>query len=729
MSQSGELVTTVVLPRLAEEMGKTSGQAAMPLTDSVKELTTAWDELKRTLAQSGALEIVTDGIKGITQAVKDLVSFLKSNESWLIKLLQLVPGMDLLRPRSAEAPGTGGLAPGEPRPGDVVPPPEVRTTPTPTAPPEVNAREREIQRLSEEIDRRYQEVEALTKRATERMQQFPQSAQSIQAIMEETAAAIGKLIQEAEQLAQQLEKSMRELEQQGQQLQNQVGKTAAAISPQRAKIRQVIERLAPEYGLDPRLVEAVVKQESNFDPRAVSKAGAQGLMQLMPPTARAMGVTDPFDIEQNLRGGMKYLAQLLKQFNGDMEKALAAYNAGPGRVLEAEQTGRPLPKETLDYVPKVLGEVKRLGDEGADAMDTTAAATTTATSRMEELREKSARAHQQLEEMKRAAQQGIVDQERMAAEDRYIDLLIETQNEVNALTMSEEELARTSLDRMERQTAAARELRDAMRKDPTSVRAIVAEDLAGLLEQRQRLQATSTLDDMRRGQQQSVNEVIGGLRDQSAQLRLSTEGYMQYRLAVLGASEAESKEVTSLQKLNTAMEQIRDIGQTVFDNLSESLANFVATGKMDFKSLADAIIADLARIALRATITEWGQKLVTLGLGALGGTPSSDPAVATLTSIGSLPLRQHGGPVFSNRAYLVGEAGPELFVPGRGGTVVSNQDLRSIGDSATVHLHFPGVTTRQEADAIRRSAGQIGSQILTALERTRARNHLPHPAR
>jgi phage-related minor tail protein len=269
-----------------------------------------------------------------------------------------------------------------------------------------------------------------------------------------------------------------------------------------------------------------------------------------------------------------------------------------------------------------------------------------------------------------------------------------------------------------------------MRKDPTSVRAIVAEDLAGLLEQRQRLQATSTLDEMNRGQQQGINEVIGSLRDQSAQLRLSTEGYVQYRLAVLGASEAEIKEVTSLQNLNTAMEQIRDIGQTVFDNLAESLANFVSTGKMDFKSLADAIIADLARVAIRAAITKFGQKLINLGLDALSGTPSSDPAVATPTSIGSLPLRQHGGPVFSNRAYLVGEAGPELFVPGRSGMVVANRDLGGMGAGSTVvNLQFPGVTNRQEADAIRRSASQIGSEVLTALERTRARNHLPHPAR
>ncbi|MBS4177395.1 lytic transglycosylase domain-containing protein [Lederbergia citrea] len=118
-------------------------------------------------------------------------------------------------------------------------------------------------------------------------------------------------------------------------------------------IEGVIQKASEVYKLPEKLIKAIIKHESNFNPGLVSHAGASGLMQLMPATARGLGVTDIFDPGQNVMAGSKYLRNMLDKYEGNLVLALAAYNAGPGNV--DKYGGIPPFKETQSYVKKVTG--------------------------------------------------------------------------------------------------------------------------------------------------------------------------------------------------------------------------------------------------------------------------------------------------------------------------------------------------------------------------------------
>ncbi len=145
-----------------------------------------------------------------------------------------------------------------------------------------------------------------------------------------------------------------------------LGLTPAKLETRAANFQALIQKYAAEHGVKPALVRAVMRVESCFDPRAVSRSGARGLMQLMPQTAAHLGVRDSFDTKENISGGVRYLKMMLERFNQNIKLALAAYNAGPTAVTNHK--GIPPFPETQTYVKRVLADYqKNLTREIAEA--------------------------------------------------------------------------------------------------------------------------------------------------------------------------------------------------------------------------------------------------------------------------------------------------------------------------------------------------------------------------
>lgn len=144
----------------------------------------------------------------------------------------------------------------------------------------------------------------------------------------------------------------------GEPLQNAYSYVKDSVSTGNTSIDSAIKTAAQKYNVDPEFIKAIIKQESDFDPKSVSSAGAMGLMQLMPENCKDYGVSNPYDINQNIDAGTRQLKDYLNMYSNNKEMALAAYNAGPTRmrrrgITDTSQFGK-LPNETQNYVKKVM---------------------------------------------------------------------------------------------------------------------------------------------------------------------------------------------------------------------------------------------------------------------------------------------------------------------------------------------------------------------------------------
>jgi soluble lytic murein transglycosylase-like protein len=128
------------------------------------------------------------------------------------------------------------------------------------------------------------------------------------------------------------------------------------VSQAASGVDDLIEKAAETHGVDEDLIRAVIRAESGFNPRATSPKGAMGLMQLMPATARSLGVSDAYDPEQNIMAGTRFLKSLLNRYEGDVGRALAAYNWGPGNV---ERHPDRLPRETRNYIARITADYRK----------------------------------------------------------------------------------------------------------------------------------------------------------------------------------------------------------------------------------------------------------------------------------------------------------------------------------------------------------------------------------
>lgn len=133
--------------------------------------------------------------------------------------------------------------------------------------------------------------------------------------------------------------------------------TDMSIKSGKQQFAPIIEQAAKEHNVDPKIVHAIIEQESGYNPNAVSRAGAKGLMQLMPDTARGLGVKDPLNPEENVRAGTKYFSSLLSHYHGNLTLALSAYNAGPNNVDRYK--GVPPFRETKNYVNNIMSKISQ----------------------------------------------------------------------------------------------------------------------------------------------------------------------------------------------------------------------------------------------------------------------------------------------------------------------------------------------------------------------------------
>jgi len=463
----------------------------------------------------------------------------------------------------------------------------------------------------------------------------------------------------------------------------------------------LIERIAGEKGLDPNLMRALVQQESNFDPRAVSRAGARGLMQLMPGTAAAYGAGGrEFDPETNLRAGMSYFAELLQKFNGNVERALTAYNAGPARG------GIPLPTgENATFAQDVLRRIPQTVQGMLDAAGRTQRALEAGKEAQTPDRERLA----QTRATGREVLQAIDEEERQqdaAARERRQQAMATGREYLRALDeeMRKRDQAVESLKTLERQyslTADARQEDVAARlaaqfpqDEEIQTRAA---NVKLLIEEKQAMESSFAAIKARTDAQREAQAAAEGMtqniegtlerlrapREERAELRLRAQARRQ-NIELTPEDEARLRAITEQERLNEAMELTRRAGEAVSQSLTDgllSLADGTQNVSQAFERMAKSIIESLARIAISAGF----QALLKIGLTALGGAL----APTTTTTTTTIP----SGP------YYQGVAGAQS------GAVINKPTLMMVGEGA---YNPEVILNRPQLNSLIQSAMQAG---------------------
>lgn len=495
--------------------------------------------------------------------------------------------------------------------------------------------------------------------------------------------------------------------------------------------QEMITRLSAMHNVDPSLVTALIAQESGFNPRAVSSAGAQGLMQLMPGTARSMGVTDPFDPAQNIAGGVRYLADMLRQFSGDVGKALTAYNAGPAGGGIPQRRG-----ENATFAEEVLA---RQGTMGGAAGGILAEADAT----LARLR---AQAEGDQPDTERLAQARATGQEYL----RGID------QEIQQRTQASESLQRLAdgytktKEARDVDTASMIRAQFAGKADVESERIV---QLANLVIQhaQEREAIEAKIPALQAAAQASADyyqgvtkagQALGRYQEQrnlSGGARITAEARAATRAAVeLGPlkgtdKEGEAREVLEhfrrlAKEAEPGFQELTRITNDFAEVFLSTIDRATQGGIKSFKDFADSVLLDLQRIVAQRVVIRATGLLIDAGIKALGGLAGAAAGGVATTglensgiSAANIPTAA-GGPVYSGGSYVVGESGPEPFFPAVDGRILSHADAMAAlsvgrGDTGNLPPIIVNINGVQEMSTFVRSQGEVEKALLRAVQK------------
>jgi tape measure domain-containing protein len=486
-------------------------------------------------------------------------------------------------------------------------------------------------------------------------------------------------------------------------------KLSSAVEQRMQQYLPIVEKYAKQFNVDRELILAVIKAESKFDPNAVSSAGAQGLMQLMPDTARGLGVTNSFDPDQNIMGGTKYLRQLLDQYNGEVEKTLMGYNAGPGNVKK--YNGNVPFEETQNYIKKIIPDYNALkqvvGDtsESQDGFNATMSAGLDVMGSQANAMEGQVNAvgnlYKSLDtlESKKA--------ELLLLEERELSLA----NEIQA--MKEVELAQGYLS--EEQADRLSHLQGQLANTQAEIGNIREDAIEQEKEQIANGELYVKVLKLEKGELDSLSESYGtresarrSFNTTVAELNmLLASGKMQWDEYARAMKDAEQT-LRSAQgpfqawivDLEKAIPSFEEFTVDVMDSFVDTLVDGLSEGKLEFSSFVDDVKKMLARIAINKIVVS---VLGNVGLGGVSGVTGTAGTVAGAAgSLGSL----------SNLTSLLSLSGLKSGLSGAWDSVKSGLSWLSGGSPSTSTSNIYGAPGYGSSGGATINWGNLGAGLL-----------------